>query len=60
MHIPGLSLDFRPLGGAVAVALARVSGEEWNEAARMVHESGRALVALWGADNRDRDGTFSV
>ncbi|MBI3715923.1 MAG: NADH-quinone oxidoreductase subunit C [Betaproteobacteria bacterium] len=60
MHIPGLSLDFQPLGGAAPAALARVNSEEWNEAARMVHESGRALVALWGTDNRDRDGTFSV
>jgi Ni,Fe-hydrogenase III large subunit/Ni,Fe-hydrogenase III component G len=37
-----------------------VDGGEWNEAARLVHESGRKLVALWGADNRDRDGTFSM
>ncbi len=60
MRIPGLSLDFRPLHGAVPAALAQVDGAEWNEAARVVHESGRKLVALWGADNRDRDGTFMM
>ena len=60
MRIPGLSLDFRLLPGAVPAALARVDRAEWNEAARVVYESSRKLVALWGADNRDRDGTFRV
>jgi Ni,Fe-hydrogenase III large subunit/Ni,Fe-hydrogenase III component G len=60
MRIPGLSLDFHVLAGAVPVALARVDSAEWNEAARLVHESGRNLVALWGADNRDRDGSFAM
>ena len=60
MRIPGLSLDFQPLAGAVPAALARVDSDAWNEAARVVHESGRKLVALWGADNRDRDGTFMM
>ena len=60
MRIPGLSLDFQPLAGVVPAALARVDSDAWNEAARVVHESGRKLVALWGADNRDRDGTFMM
>ena len=60
MRIPGLSLGFRPLPGAVPAALANVNSAEWNEAARVVHESGRKLVALWGTDNRDRDGTFGM
>ena len=60
MRIPGLSLGFIPLPGAVPAALAQVNSVEWNEAARVVHESGRKLVALWGADNRDRDGTFAM
>jgi Ni,Fe-hydrogenase III large subunit/Ni,Fe-hydrogenase III component G len=60
MRIPGLSLGFRPLAGAVPAGIARVDSNQWNEAARLVHESGRKLVALWGADNRDRDATFSV
>ncbi|MEO8101605.1 MAG: NADH-quinone oxidoreductase subunit C [Betaproteobacteria bacterium] len=58
MRIPGLSLHFQALPGAVPAAIARVDSANWNEAARVVHESGRKLVALWGADNRDRDGTF--
>ena len=60
MRIPGLSLVFRPLPGAVPAAVARVDSTEWSEAGRLVHESGRKLVALWGADNRNRDGTFSM
>jgi Ni,Fe-hydrogenase III large subunit/Ni,Fe-hydrogenase III component G len=60
MHIPGLSLDFRPLAGAVPASIARVNSAEWNEVARLVHESGGKLVALWGGDNRDRDGTFGI
>lgn len=60
MRIPGLSLDFHPLPGASPVALASVDRVEWNEVARVVHESARKLVALWGADNRDRDGTFCM
>ena len=60
MRIPGLSLDFHPLPGAVPVALARVDSAEWYEAGRVVHDSGRKLVALWGADNRDLDGTFRM
>ncbi len=60
MRIPGLSLVFQPLPGAVPAALARVDNAEWNEAARVVYESGRKLVALWGTDDRDRDGTFGI
>ena len=60
MRIPGLSLEFQKLPGAVPAALAYVNNAEWNEAARLVHENSRKLVALWGADNRDRDGGFVV
>lgn len=60
MRIPGLSLQFQRLPGAAPVALASVDREEWNEAARVVHEADRKLLALWGTDNRDRDGTFAV
>ncbi len=60
MHIPGLPLDYQALPGAMPAVLARVNHDEWNEAARSVHESGGKLVALWGADNRERDGAFCV
>jgi Ni,Fe-hydrogenase III large subunit/Ni,Fe-hydrogenase III component G len=60
VRIPGLALKFDNLPGAAPVAIARVDATGWNEAARMVHESGRRLVAMWGSDDRDRDATFAV
>ena len=60
MRIPGLVLEFQTLPGAAPVALARAGNAEWNEVAREVHASGGNLVALWGADNRDVDGAFTV
>ena len=55
-------LGFEPtrLSGAVPAALARVTAAQWTEAARRAHETGARLVALWGADNRDRGGLFSI
>ena len=60
MRIPGLSLNFQRLQGAIPAALARVNVVEWNEAARVVRECGRRLVAMWGVDNRAIDGSFAV
>ena len=60
MRIPGLSLNFRRLAGAVPAARACVNVAEWNEAARVVRECGRKLIAMWGADNRAIDGSFAV
>ncbi len=50
----------QPLPGAVPAWYGRLTATQWIEAARLVRESRRRLVALWGADNRDRDDTFSV
>ena len=60
MRIPGLSLNFQKLAGAVPAARARVDAAEWFEAARVVRESGRRLLSMWGADNRAVDGCFVV
>ena len=60
MRIPGLSLNFQRLSGAVPAALARVTIDEWNEAARVVRECDRKLVAMWGTDNRAVDESFAV
>jgi Ni,Fe-hydrogenase III large subunit/Ni,Fe-hydrogenase III component G len=60
MRIPGLSLETRPLPGAVPAALARVDFAHWEEGARLVREAGSRLVAFWGSDHRDLDGAFSV
>jgi Ni,Fe-hydrogenase III large subunit/Ni,Fe-hydrogenase III component G len=60
MRIPGTSLDFRRLGTEMPVAMARADPTQWTEAARLVRESGQRIVALWGADHRDRDGHYVV
>ena len=41
-------------------ALKRVDRVEWIETARLARVEGGRIVALWGADNRDRGGGFSV
>src|SRR5262245_13052529 len=38
----------------------RVDEREWRTACREVREKGGRLVALWGADDRDRLRTFTV
>ncbi|HET7731154.1 MAG TPA: NADH-quinone oxidoreductase subunit C [Usitatibacter sp.] len=49
-----------PLPGAAAAAHARVDRAQWVEMARGVHEASHRLVALWGADHHERDGTLAV
>ena len=60
MRIRGITLEARALAGAVPASAARVSSAQWLEAARLVRESMGRIVALWGADNRDRDAGFSI
>src|SRR6266567_9078538 len=38
----------------------KVSGEEWLKTAESLRESGAKLLALWGADDRDRDACFRM
>ncbi len=60
MRIAGLQLEMQALPGAVPASHVRVSAERWVDAGRLVREAGNRMVALWGADHRDRDGAFSV
>jgi len=60
MRIPGLELEFHPLHGEMPATRTRVLAEQWIAAARAVHAAHGRIVALWGADNRDRRGGFSV
>jgi Ni,Fe-hydrogenase III large subunit/Ni,Fe-hydrogenase III component G len=60
MAIPGLAISDRRLAGEMPATLARVTAEQWLDAARRVHETGGRLVALWGADRRDDGGAFSI
>ncbi len=60
MRIPGIELDMTTLPGAAPAALARVDAAQWLEGARLVHEGAGRIVALWGADDRDRGEGFAV
>ena len=60
MRIPGLALDAKALAGIAPVSHARVDAAQWQEAGRLVREGGGRIVALWGADHRDRDATFAI
>jgi Ni,Fe-hydrogenase III large subunit/Ni,Fe-hydrogenase III component G len=44
----------------MALRPERVTPAQWIEEARRAREAGARLVALWGADNRDRDESFSI
>ena len=55
-----MQLDLTALPGAVPAALARVDAAQWLDGARLVRESAGRIVALWGADNRDRGEGFAV
>ena len=60
MQIPGLVLESRRLHGEVPATHARILAEQWIAAARAAHSAHARIVALWGADNRDRGAGFSV
>jgi len=53
-------LDFRPLAGATRAGVAQVSAGQWSAVAQAFARAGDRLVALWGADRRDRNGAFVV
>lgn len=39
---------------------SRVDASQWLQCAQDMHDGGALLLALWGADDRDRDGRFRV
>jgi Ni,Fe-hydrogenase III large subunit/Ni,Fe-hydrogenase III component G len=60
MPITGLPAPQQRLAGEVPASVARVSAAQWIEGARLVHEAGGRLVAIWGADRRDAGEAFAV
>lgn len=48
------------LPGAAPARWARVDATQWLAFAQRQRAAGGTLLALWGSDDRDRDGTFSV
>ncbi len=60
MQIPGLPIEFHRLHAEMPATHARVLAEHWVAAARAAREAHGRIVALWGADNRDRGEGFAV
>ncbi|MGH6784328.1 MAG: NADH-quinone oxidoreductase subunit C [Sphingomicrobium sp.] len=60
MRLEDFQFELTPLLGAMPVWRGRVSANQWREACRGVREKGGRLVALWGADDRDRGEAFTV
>jgi Ni,Fe-hydrogenase III large subunit/Ni,Fe-hydrogenase III component G len=60
MQIPGLPVEYHHLHGEVPATQVRVLAEHWVAAARAAREAHGRIVALWGADNRDRGQGFSA
>ena len=56
----GLGLELVPVRSAVPVWRARIGVDRLRDASRALAARGGRLVALWGADERDRDGGFAL
>jgi len=60
MNLENFDFEVTPIPGAMPVWRARVDADEWRHACRHAREKGGRLVALWGADDRDRERAFTV
>ena len=49
-----------PLPSNVACSYIKVDGARWQSGASDLRTLGAALLSLWGADDRDRDGRFRI
>ena len=48
------------LPGNIHAVRIQTSSEEWLASAQALHGDGACLLTLWGADDRDRDGSFRI
>ena len=60
MTLEDFQIELEQLPGAMPVWRARVDPQQWRSACRQVREEGGQLTALWGSDDHDRGGGFSV
>jgi Ni,Fe-hydrogenase III large subunit/Ni,Fe-hydrogenase III component G len=60
MKLEDFQFEMSQLPGAMPVWHGRVDAQQWRTACRQVQEKGGRLVALWGADDRDRGEAFAV
>jgi len=56
----GLGLELAPLGAAVPAWHARIEAARLRDACLGVAARAGRLIALWGADERERDGGFAL
>ena len=60
MQLEDLQIELKPLPGAMPVWRGRVDAQQWRDCCRRARDGGGRLVALWGADDSDRGGSFAV
>ncbi|MDP2706367.1 MAG: Ni,Fe-hydrogenase III large subunit, partial [Burkholderiales bacterium] len=60
MKLEDFDIELKPLPGAMPVWQGRVDAQQWRAVCQQVRDEGGRLVALWGADNRDRGEDFAV
>lgn len=60
MDYTPFGLDLETLPGAVPVRRALVSGDRLRDVCTAVREAGGLLHALWGCDERDREGGYRL
>ena len=56
----GLGLELAPVRSAVPAWRTRIEADKLREACIALAARGGRLIALWGADERDRDGGFAL
>jgi Ni,Fe-hydrogenase III large subunit/Ni,Fe-hydrogenase III component G len=60
VKLEDFQFELTQVPGAMPVWHGRVDAQQWRTACEQVRDKGGRLVALWGADNRDRDEAFAV
>ncbi len=55
-----MELQSASLPANIPCQLARVDRQQWLQTAEALCQSNARMLALWGADDRDRDGSFRI
>ena len=60
MKVEDIQIELTQLPGAMPVWHGRADARQWRAVCQQVRDEGGRLVALWGADNRDRGEGYTV
>jgi len=60
MKLEDFQIELKQLHGAMPVWQGRVNPQQWRSPASQVRDKGGRLVALWSADNSDRNRDTSL